>query len=147
MHILDREAPGLAEKIGALSAEASKTVLVNACLLVSEGLAVLEPSVRGLLDSLKKNGSLLPDEVAVARTLAEAADSNYLTLQRQSTREVQAISAFSTARLLTAMSIGFSGTTTESVADAVYELCNTYDDPSPLIRSVRSDIERATRHL
>jgi hypothetical protein len=138
---LDQEAPGLAKKLASLSFEARRSILAGACLIAGEYVVDLEPAVRGLLDSLKTNRLLSEDEVAKAVSLAEGADAKYLELHAQGADKDRVLNSFSQARLLTAMSIGFGGTSPRDSADAVYELCKTCDDPSAIVRSIESDID------
>jgi hypothetical protein len=141
--LLDQKAPGLAKRLTLLPVEARRSILARACLIAGEYVVGLEPAVRDLLNSLKTNRLLSENEVAKAVSLAEAADAKYLELRAQGAEKDKdgVLKFFSEARLLTAMSTGFGGTSPQDSADAVYELCKTCDDPSALIRSIESDID------
>jgi hypothetical protein len=142
MHaLLDQEAPGLAKKLESLSPDVRRSVLTNACVYASACLSDPEVPVRGLLESLKKHGTLSKGEVAKASSLAEAADAKYADLQDRGADQEEVLKSFSEARLLSAMAIGFGGTSPKDSADAVYELCKTCDDPSGLIRSIEANID------
>jgi hypothetical protein len=105
----------------------------------------LDGSAANLLESLRIHGTLSEAEVRTAASLAEAADAKYSELQKLDADPTEILKWFSTARLLTAMAVGFRGTQTKDGADALYELSKTCDDPSELIKAVESDVHFASK--
>jgi hypothetical protein len=140
MHILDQEAQGLADKLRPLSLGERRRILSSACQLASQTVRSVEPRVRELLQAASTN-VLSPAQIAEAKSLADLADEQYLTLQNQEAQEAEWLNWFSKARLLTAISIGFAGYSWNETADAVYELCKTRDDPSEIISLIESEIK------
>lgn len=144
--LLDHEVPGLAKKLQAISAAQRRDILAKTCLVASECLNELEASVGELVESLRLHRILSADEAARAISLAEKADSEYLDVQSQSANQCKALAFFSQARLLTAMGIGFRGTSWQDCADAIYELCKVCDDPSSVVRAVKTAIGSISEH-
>lgn len=143
MHILDQEAPGLADRLRSLDSQVSREILVRACIFASETLGEPEARVHSLLNDLRNNKMLTSLQAVEAASLAEAADSKYFALQREGASVEEWSKWFSLARLLTAISISFREMPHCDAADAVYELCHTQDDASALINLIQSDVEAA----
>ncbi len=141
MHVLDQEAKGLAWKLRSLSLENRRHILAEAFKLASETITGLEPAVHVLLKAISDSNMLSETQVAEAKSLAETADERYLNLQEEQAPESEWLNWFSTARLLTAIAKGFGGSSWNDMADAVYELSKTRDDPSEIITFIESRIE------
>lgn len=144
--LVDHEVPGLTKKLQAISSAERQDIVAKACLAATECLNELEPSVDELVKSLRLRRILSADEAARAISLAERADAKYLNVQSQSADQPKALAFFSQARLLTAMGIGFRGTSWQDCADAIYELCKVCDDPSEVVRAVKTAIDSISDH-
>ena len=141
MHtLLDQEAPGLSSKLESLSLGARRTILASACLHASKCMNEPGPSISHLLEKLKAQGVLSVDEIAEATSLAETADAKYFELKTKDLDHAKMLESFSEARLLTAMAIGFKGTSPRDTSEAVYELSKVCSDPSSLIKAIESNI-------
>src|SRR5712691_4249040 len=105
MHILDQEAPGLSERLRAVSGERN---------------------------AIAVNHRLSGTRVAEAHSLAETADDKYFSLQESNRPENEWLNWFYKARLLTAIARSFSGDSWQDAADAACELSKSRKAPSPI---------------
>jgi hypothetical protein len=94
---------------------------------------------------LRSRGDLSRELAVAAASASEAADEKYVALMSQSAAADDSLRLFSLARLLRGIGIAFGAVAGEDVADAVYELTRTVEDPSAILRSIRSDIDGLTR--
>ena len=140
MHILDKEAKGLAEKLRFLPLKQRRQIIAKACNLASQTIVDLETQIQSLLKAINENNSLSDAQIQEAKLLIDKADEQYFTLQENGADEAERLNWFSKARLLTSIATGFGGTTWENTADAIYELCNTTDNPAMIIKLVESEI-------
>jgi hypothetical protein len=143
--LLEQDAPGLTKKLQSLSLERRRKILASACLSASISLNSKDDEILAILKALKTRWELNRDEIMQATRRAEIADSRYLERQSVGSGEQERLDLFSEARLMTAISIGFGGTSPKDTSDAIYELCKTCDDPSEIIRSVESDVDAALK--
>ena len=140
MHsLLEQAAPGLSGKLSTASLSKRREVIAAGCAAVATMLQDLAPVIRELVDKLTLQGELSNEELAAVQSLAETADEEYLELHERQ-KEQLALARFSEARLLTAITKGFGGTSVDDSADAVYELCSACDDPSAVIREIEAII-------
>lgn len=138
MHILDQDAPGLADKLATLSLEQRRLVLAKTCRFASELIEGVEPEVSFLVEAVARELSLPEADVTRAQTLAEAADERYFTLQEVGAPESVWLPWFFKARLLTGIAIGFGDETWTNAVSSVYEFSNTTDDPRQVLYFVQT---------
>lgn len=141
MHILDQEANGLAEKLQLLSLEQQRTIVTKGCNLVSQSMTNLQPATRYFLELATADKSLTISQIEETKLLADSADERYFILQEEGASETEWLNWFSEARLLTAIADGLGGTSWQDAADAIYELCKAWDDPSPIIAFIESEVK------
>lgn len=140
MHVLDQDAPGLAERLRTLPAEIQQDLLAKACLRTAEGADYSDPIVTECLAELRSRGALSERLAAAAVSASKRADEQYIAATAQTTSGHESLRIFSVARLLRAMGIAFGAVPDEGPADAVYELTRAVDDPSTVIGSIQSGI-------
>jgi hypothetical protein len=139
-HVLDRDAPGLAIRLRALKPESQRTVLVKAALFAAQTIPGLDPNTQTVLDEMRFRGELSPQELVFAMHLSEAADDRYLTLQEQGAPVEAWGKWFSQARLLRGIAVGFGAAPKEDIADAIYEIVKSVDNPAVLFGQLASEI-------
>jgi hypothetical protein len=141
MHILDQEAPGLSDRLRALSLEQRRSIIAKASRLASESISDLEPAVQDLLKTSSSGHALVRTQVAEAQSRAEAADERYFDLRERGRPDGEWLNWFYKARLLTALAAGFGGESWSDAADAVYELTKSRSDPAAIVALVASEID------
>lgn len=141
MHILDYEAPGLAQRLEAMAPEERRRALTKAALTLSEHVTDMEPSLRYLLDTALAKNFLTPEEVAEAKAYANSSDAQHFASEAQGAAEAISGNWFSKARLAMAIANAFGGSSWQDAADAAYELCFTLDDKPAAIALVRTQVE------
>jgi hypothetical protein len=141
MHILDQDAPGLAERLRALRLDVRQAIFVKACISATASLKNMDSETAEFVDALRSRRELSKNQAAAALSLSEAADDRYLALLQRSAPTKERLADFSKARLLKSMAIMFGAVPGEGVADAVYELTKIQDDPSGIIGLIESDID------
>lgn len=145
MHLLDQEAPGLAQRLQFLPPTARRAILVKSCLRAATALANLDSQTLELLNAIQSRGELSKQEAQSALALAEASDDKYFALAAKQAPADAWLRVFCEARLLKAMAIVFEAAPGEGPADVIYELSKTTEDPSPLLKFVDSEIDLASR--
>jgi hypothetical protein len=140
-HLLDREAPGLTEKLRSLSADNRRRILTKIIQVASETIVNVEPAVELLLMAIASNQSLSEMQVAESNSLAEAADEQYFTLQGRNRPENEWLPWFFKARLLSGIAAAFGGDSANDAADAVYELSKSRRDASSIFAAVESEMK------
>ena len=145
MHILDQEAPGLAERLRLLPLESRRRVLARCCRRASEAITDLELAICNILKTISGDSVLSEVQIAEARNLADAADEQCRILQQQGWAATEWLNWCAKARLRTAIACGFGGTSWSDTADAVYELSKTQDDPAEILALVDLEIEKCAR--
>lgn len=139
-HVLDEDAPGLAGRLRALNPERRRKVLVKTALFAAQGIPELDAKTAALLDDLRFRGELSAHEAAFAMHLSEAADDRYLTLQGQGAPAGEWGQWFSLARLLRGIAVGFGAAPKEDIADGIYEIAKSLDNPASLFEQIASEI-------
>ncbi|MCP3939446.1 MAG: hypothetical protein GY708_29215 [Actinomycetia bacterium] len=133
--LLDQEAPGIFNRLESASQEERRRAIVVACSAVANSLSGLQPEIRRLVQSLVDRGGLSQQDLDIAHSLAQKADDEYFDLQERGKDEL-ALQRFSEARLLTAITTDLTSASLASSAEAVYELCMVFDDPSIVVASL-----------
>jgi hypothetical protein len=139
-HVLDQDAPGLASRLTALKPENQRKVLVKAALFAAESITKLDAKTQTALDDMRFRGELSPQEAIFAMHLSEAADERYLTLQEQGAPADVWGNWFSQARLLRGIAVGFGAAPKEDIADAIYEIAKSIDNPAGLFQHIASEM-------
>ena len=146
MHVLlDSKAPGFAEKIISLPFSQWRDILVRACLTIGNQTPELNPSTLELLEKLRVQKFLSAADIKRANSEAQTADGKYLQLQSGGGGNADVLKWFSEARLLTAIAVGFEGSSSNCGPEAIYELTKASDNPSEFIRIVRNEVESSTQ--
>jgi hypothetical protein len=138
MHILDQEAPGLAERLRALEPANQRAVLVRVALFTAARLSGPGTGTSLLLEALRSHGELSAAETKSAMSLSELADEKYFQLQEKGRAECE--KSFFEARLLRGMAVGFGASAQGDIADAVYELAKATDDSAETIKFIESGL-------
>jgi hypothetical protein len=141
MHILDLEAPGLSDRLRALSLNQRRRIVAKASRLASESISDLEPAVQNLLAAASSGHALSRTQVAETQSRAQAADERYFDLRERGRSDSEWLNWFYKARLLTALATGFGGESWSDTADAVYELSKSRSDPSAIFAFVAREID------
>ena len=145
MHLLDQEAPGLAQRLRSLPPKAQRAILVKSCLRAAATLANLGSQTLELVKAIQSRGELSRHEAQLALALTETADDKYFALAARQAPADAWLQVFSEARLLNAMAITFEAAPGEGPADAIYELRKTTEDPSRFLKFIDSEIDLASR--
>ncbi len=132
MDLLNQKAPGLEDKLRALSIDQRRR-LVAAAEELSRSIKDLESSINNVLTEALNSNSLSPSQVAELRSYATAADDQYLTLEENGAESSVWGNWFAKARLATGLADVFGESTCEAAARAVYELCFVKDDQSAVV--------------
>lgn len=141
MHILEKTDPALVERLKTTPTDIGKKAVLNACLVASKTVAGLEPEIKALLEESSKNSTPSKSQIDLITTYATSADERYFELNDKG-RGAESMVWFSKARLATALKNIYSESSWEGVADAVYELTAMFDDPSMIIGTVKSELEK-----
>src|SRR5690348_15895566 len=100
MHILDQQAPGLSDRLRALSLEQRRSIIAKASRLASESISNLEPAVQELLTAASSGNALFRTQVAQAQSRAVEADERYFDLREREVSDRERLNWFYKARLL-----------------------------------------------
>src|SRR5947209_4389710 len=99
MHMLDYEAPGLAQQLEAMAPDQRRKALTKAALALSGHVTDLEPRMRYLLDTAMAKNSLSAAEVAEAKAYANSSDAQHFASEEQGAAEAISGNWFAKARL------------------------------------------------
>jgi hypothetical protein len=139
-HILDQDAPGLAQRLRAVRPELQHRIVTRASLVTAEKLAGLHKTTSEVLAELQSQGKLSSERAKSVMALSEAADDKYFDLQGQGAPEQEWGRLFSEARLLRGIAVGFGASPQEDIADAVYELIKAQDNPAATLQAIESEL-------
>ncbi len=116
-HVLDQDAPGLAGQLRALKSENRRKIVVKASLFAAHRVSDLDANTEALLDKMRSSGGISHQEAVSLMVLSEAADNQYLQLREQGAPAKIWGKAYSQARLLRGIAVGFGAAPKEDVSD------------------------------
>jgi hypothetical protein len=140
--ILDHEVPGLADRLRALPPNAKDSVISEASLFVAGTMTELGAETLLVLQTLRTRGRLTLEQAEHALLLSEATDDWYFQLQAEGAPQEEWERAFSEARLLRGIAVGYDASKEEDVSDSICELMKAQDAPEELIQLVLSQVGR-----
>ena len=142
-HILDQDAPGLAERLQATPAEIQRRIAARAALFTAEKLNDLHTTTIEVLDELRLRGTLSSERAKSVLVLSDRADDTYFELKERRAPEAEWGKLFSEARLLRGISVAFGASPPENIADAVYEFTKALDEPEAILRFIETELTGA----
>jgi hypothetical protein len=143
IHILDQDAPGLANRLRGLKSENRHKVVVSASFFAARGMSDLGANTEALLDRMRACGEISAQEAESAIVLSGEADDRCFKLQEEGAPADVWGKSYSLARLLRGIGVGFGGEPKEDIADAIYEIAKSVDNSAGLLEHIASEIDAA----
>jgi hypothetical protein len=143
IHILDHDAPGLANRLRGLKSENRHKVVVIASSFAARGMSDLGANTEALLDRMRACGEISTQEAESAIALSKETDDRYFKLQEEGAPTEVWRKSYSLARLLRGIGVGFGAEPREDIADAIYEIAKSVENSASLLEHIASEIGAA----
>lgn len=145
-HLLDQDIPRVTKRLRALPPSAQEQLVVRLALYAGK-IGLFTADARTVLSELGSQRELEASEAKSALASSEALDKRYLAMLNAGSTITDLGIFFFSARLLRGIAVAFGASTSEDIADAVYEITRSVEDTTTLLPFVISEIDQIEKCL